>query len=94
MSSPLTIRHAAELLDVASRQGAFPDNTGLNPPPNCGDTMAPEIITVESVFNAQSLIALLPCTADSGNRSMSGDGRIVWLEIQFSGQKQEAGVVA
>ena len=53
-----------------------------------------EIITVESVFNAQSLIALLPCTADSGNRSMSGDGRMVWLEIQFSGQKQEAGVVA
>ena len=25
MSSPLTIRHAAELLDVASRQGAFPE---------------------------------------------------------------------
>ncbi len=56
--------------------------------------MAPEIITVELVFDEQSLIALPFCIADTGNLSISGDGRIVWFEIQFSGQKQNAGVDA
>ena len=56
--------------------------------------MAPEIITVESVFDEQSLIALPFCIADTGNLSISGDGRMIWFEIQFSGQKQDTGANA